>query len=75
MRISGNEPSSANFIQTKKVTNLKSYTPKVPKQAKAKREGVINPWNYNFNQFLTRKFWSSQNATNQPKFPHMHCWI
>ena len=28
---------------------------KVPKQAEAKRDGVINPQNYNFNQFKTRK--------------------
>ena len=28
---------------------------KVPKQAEAKRDGVINPQNYNFSQFLTRK--------------------
>ena len=26
-----------------------------PKQAETKRDGVINPRNYNFNQFLTRK--------------------
>ena len=29
--------------------------PKIPKQAEAKRDGVINPQNYNFNQFLKRK--------------------
>ena len=29
--------------------------PKIPKQAEAKRDGVINPQNYNFNEFLTRK--------------------
>ena len=29
--------------------------PKVPKQAKAKRDGVINQQNYNFNQFHHRK--------------------
>ena len=29
--------------------------PKLPKQAEAKRDGVMNPKNYNFNQFLTRK--------------------
>ena len=39
----------------------------MPKEAKAKRDGVINPWNYNFYQFQNRKFWRSQNATNQPK--------
>ena len=27
----------------------------MPKQAEAKRDGVINPQNYNFNQFLTRE--------------------
>ena len=27
----------------------------MPKQAEAKRDGVINPQNYNFNQFQTRK--------------------
>ena len=26
----------------------------MPKQAKAKRDGVINPQNYNFNKFLTQ---------------------
>ena len=40
--------------------------PKVQKQAKDKRDGVINPQNYNFN-FQYGKFWCSQNATNQPK--------
>ena len=27
------------------------------KQAEAKRDGVINPQNYNFSQILTRKIW------------------
>ena len=30
---------------------LKRDVPNVPKQAEAKRDGVINPLNYNFNQF------------------------
>ena len=30
---------------------MKSDVPKVQKQAKAKRGGVINPQNYNCNQF------------------------
>ena len=34
---------------------MESDAPKVPKQAKAIRDGVINPQNYNFNQFLTRQ--------------------
>ena len=29
--------------------------PKMPKQAEAKRDGVINPHNYNSIQFFTRK--------------------
>ena len=28
----------------------------MPKQAEAKRDGVINPQNYNFNQFNTENF-------------------
>ena len=31
---------------------VENGSPKVPKQAEAKRDGVINPQNYNFNQFL-----------------------
>ena len=41
--------------------------PKSAKTSKAKRDGVINPQNYNFNEFKTRKIWCSQNTTNQPK--------
>ena len=53
MRISGTEPSSVILSQTMKFKKLKSYDPKIPiaKQAKAKRDGVINPQNYNLNQF------------------------
>ena len=40
---------------------------KTPKQAEAKRDGVINPQNYNFYQFLHGKLRCSQNATSQPK--------
>ena len=55
MRISGTEPSSVILSQicSKK---LKSNDQKVPKQAEAKRDGVINPQNYNFNQFKHGKF-------------------
>ena len=35
---------------------LKSDDPKVSKQAKTKRDGVINPQNYYFNQFSTENF-------------------
>ena len=30
--------------------------PRVPKQAEAKLDGVINPQNHNFNQFYTEYF-------------------
>ena len=36
----------------------------MPKQAEAKRDGVINPKNYNVNQIVYGKFWCPQNATN-----------
>ena len=45
MRISGTEPSSVILSQTKKFQKLKMDNPKVPKQAEAKRDGVINPVN------------------------------
>ena len=52
MRISGTEPASMILSQTmEKIKKLKSYDSKVPKQAETKRDGVINPQNYNFNQF------------------------
>ena len=51
MRISGTEHSSVIISQTMKFKKLKIDNPNVPKQADAKRIGVINPHNYNFNQF------------------------
>ena len=51
MRISGTEPSSVIFSQTKYFKKLKSDAKNCQKQAKAKRDGVINPQNYNFTQF------------------------
>ena len=48
MRISGNEPSSVILGQTKKF-KVENSGPKVPKQDEAKKDGVINPQNYNFN--------------------------
>ena len=51
MRISGTEPSSVILLPNKVVQKLKSDAPKVPIQAKAKRDCVINPQNYNFSQF------------------------
>ena len=49
MRISGAKPSSVILSQTKYFQKLKSDILKVPKQAEAKRDGVINPQYYNFN--------------------------
>ena len=51
MRISGTKPSSVILRQTMKFKKLKSDYQNVPKQAEAKRDGVINPQNYNFKQF------------------------
>ena len=56
MRISGTEPSSVILTQTMKFKKLKSDYLNVPKQAEAKRDGVINPQNYNFSQFQHGKF-------------------
>ena len=67
MRILGTRPSKVILSQTKKFQKLQSDVLKVPKQAKAKRDGVINPQNYNFSHFQNRKLGCSQNATNQPK--------
>ena len=56
MRISGNEPSSVILRQTKWFQTLEMLTRKCQKQAEAKRDGVINPQNYNCNQFYTENF-------------------
>ena len=40
----------------KVVSKVENVDPKVPKQAEAKRDGVINPQNYNFNQFYPDNF-------------------
>ena len=45
MRISGTEPSSVILSQTKYFKNMKCVAQKVPEQAKAKRDGIINPQN------------------------------
>ena len=53
MRISGIKPSSVILSQTCILKKLRSNDQKVQKknQAETKRDGVINPQNYNFNQF------------------------
>ena len=49
MRISGTEPSSVIFSQSS--LKYKKWRQNVPKQGKAKRDGVINPQYYNSNEF------------------------
>ena len=51
IRISGTEPSSAILSQKKYFKKVENVCPKVPRQGKAKRDGVINPQNYNLNEF------------------------
>ena len=51
MRISGIEPSLVILSQTQYFKKVKNDCQKFPKQAEAKRDGEINPQNYNFNQF------------------------
>ena len=48
MRISGTEPSSVILSQIMQFEKLKSDDPNMLKQAEAKRDGVINPQNYNY---------------------------
>ena len=55
MHISGIEPSSVILGQRKYLNNLQRDAPKVSNQVEAKRVGVINPQNYNFNSFEVRK--------------------
>ena len=43
MRISGTEPSSVILSQRTSLKKLKSNDQKLPKQAEARRDGVINP--------------------------------
>ena len=51
MRISGNEPSSVFLSQTKLFQKVEMIARKCQNQAEAKRNGVINPQNYNIYQF------------------------
>ena len=53
MRISGTGPSSVILSQKKgsSFKNWKAMSKKCQKQAEAKRNGVINSQNYNFNYF------------------------
>ena len=51
MRISGNWTLVSDPETNKVFKKVKGYAQKVPKQAKAIKDGVINPQNYNFYQF------------------------
>ena len=46
MPISGTEPSSVILSQRFRFKKMKSNDQKLPKQAEAKRDGVINPQSY-----------------------------
>ena len=50
MRISGTEPSSVILSQKSSLKN-ENDVQKVPKQAEAKRDVVINQHNFNFVEF------------------------
>ena len=52
MRNSGNEHSSVILGQIM-VSKVENVDKKVPKEAEAKTDGVINPQNYNFSHFYT----------------------
>ena len=55
MRILGTEPSSVILSQTKQFRKVDKLCPKIPKQAEAKKDGVINPQQLQFQCILTRK--------------------
>ena len=68
MRILGTEPSLVILSQNKVFKKMKSDAQKVPKQAKAIRDGVINPQNYNCNRNSnSENFDALKTLTNQPK--------
>ena len=56
MRISGTESSSVILSQKRNFQKLKRDVLNAPKQAKANRDGVLNPQNFNFKQFQHGKF-------------------
>ena len=51
IRISGTEPSSVILILVKQSSLKNEKCQIVPKHCNAKRDGVINPQYYNFNEF------------------------
>ena len=51
MHISGAEPRQWSLAKQSSLKGWNVMSPKAPKQAEAKRDRVINPQNYNLNQF------------------------
>ena len=51
MHIPGTEPSSVILSQRNLIIKVEKWWPKMPTQAEAKRDGVINQQNYNSIQF------------------------
>ena len=56
MRISGTKPPSVILSQAKYFQKQERGVPKVSPQAEANRDSVIDPQNYNFNQFYMEHF-------------------
>ena len=52
MRISGNKPSSLILRLTQYFQKLKMTARTCQKQAETKRDGLINPQNYNFKTIM-----------------------
>ena len=48
MHISGIDPRQWSLAKEGSCKKLKNNVQNVPEEAKAKRDGVINPWNNNF---------------------------
>ena len=66
MWMSGTEPSSVILSQSV-VSKIEKIRPKMPKTSLRKRGWCISSRKLRFNQFCYRKFWCSQNPTNQSK--------
>ena len=72
MRISGTEPSSAILSQTELFKQLKIDAQKVPKQAKAKRDGVINP---KIRVLLDGEYCRRSECKNKINIVSKICWV
>ena len=72
MRISVTEPSSVILSQTKTFKKMKSDAPilKVPKQAKAKSEGVNKTNKLQYQSILTRKIFMLSKRNESSEIDH-----